>query len=163
MKELDRRGGLGLGGELNEREPPGPPRLAIRRQVDLDDVACLGQERGQRVGGGAEGEVPDEDTGSDGWFPPDSLRARSFRLSAMVPSVALTAGFAGQCGGPDLLGEHAHVEWTWRRVRLDVLAVRLVALDEVASRPHQAVQPRQPDEHVLGHDGTPEFAGTRTA
>ena len=84
VKELDRRGGLGLGGELNEREPPGPPGLAIRRQVDLDDVARLGQERGQRVGGGAEGEVPDEDTGSDGWFPPVSLRARAFRLPAMV-------------------------------------------------------------------------------
>jgi hypothetical protein len=73
VKELDRRGGLGLGGELNEREPPGPPGLAIRRQVDLDDVARLGQEGGQRVGGGGEGEVPDEDTGSDGWFLPCRL------------------------------------------------------------------------------------------
>ena len=30
VKELDRRGGFGLGGELNEREPPRPPGLAIR-------------------------------------------------------------------------------------------------------------------------------------
>jgi hypothetical protein len=84
VKELDRRRGLGLGGKLNKREPPGPPGLAIRRQVDLDDAACLGQERGQRVGSGAEGKVPDEDAGSDGWFPPVSFRARSFRLPAMV-------------------------------------------------------------------------------
>jgi hypothetical protein len=66
VKELDRRGGLGLGGELNEREPPGPPGLAIRGQVDLDDAACLGQERGQSIRGGAEGEIPDEDAGCDG-------------------------------------------------------------------------------------------------
>ena len=43
VKELDRRGRLGLGGELDEREPSGPPGLAIRRQVDLDDAASLGQ------------------------------------------------------------------------------------------------------------------------
>jgi hypothetical protein len=43
VKELDRRGSLGLGGELNERESPGPPGLAIRRQMDLDDTARLGE------------------------------------------------------------------------------------------------------------------------
>ena len=46
VKDLDRRGSLGLGGELHEREPPGPPGLAIRGQVDLDDAASLGQECG---------------------------------------------------------------------------------------------------------------------
>jgi len=30
VKELDRRGRFGLGGELNEREPPRPPGLPIR-------------------------------------------------------------------------------------------------------------------------------------
>ena len=43
VKELDCRGGLGLGGELNERESPGPPGLAIRGQIDLDDIASLGE------------------------------------------------------------------------------------------------------------------------
>jgi hypothetical protein len=70
VKELDRRGRLGLGGELDEREPPGPPGLAIRGQVDFDDVASLGQERGQSIHGRAEGEIPDEDAGCDGWVPP---------------------------------------------------------------------------------------------
>jgi hypothetical protein len=40
VKELDRR--FGLGGELDEREPPGPPGLAIRGQVHLDDAARFG-------------------------------------------------------------------------------------------------------------------------
>jgi hypothetical protein len=66
VKELDRRGRLGLRGELDEREPPGPPGLAIRGQVDFDDVASLGQERGQSIRGRAEGEIPDEDAGCDG-------------------------------------------------------------------------------------------------
>jgi hypothetical protein len=66
VKQLDRRGRLGLRGELDEREPPGPPGLAIRGQVDFDDVASLGQERGQSIRGRAEGEIPDEDAGCDG-------------------------------------------------------------------------------------------------
>jgi hypothetical protein len=66
VKELDRRGGLGLGGELNEREPPGPSGLAIRRQVDLDDAACLGQERSQHVRGRPNSQIADEDAGWDG-------------------------------------------------------------------------------------------------
>jgi hypothetical protein len=70
VKELDRRGRLGLGSELDEREPPGPPGLAIRGQIDLDDAASLGQERGQSIHGRAEGEIPDEDAGCDGWVPP---------------------------------------------------------------------------------------------
>ena len=70
VKDLDRRGSLGLGGELHERESPGPPGLAIRGQVDLDDAASLGQERGQSIRGDAEGEIPDEDAGCDGWCPP---------------------------------------------------------------------------------------------
>jgi len=70
VKELNRRGGLGLGGELNEREPPRPPGLTIRGQVDLDDTTRLGQERGQRIRGDADGEIPDEDAGGDGWCPP---------------------------------------------------------------------------------------------
>jgi len=73
VEELDRRGGLGLGGELDERESPGPSGLAVRGQVDLDDAARLGQERGQRIRGGAEGEIPDEDASRDGSFPPVSL------------------------------------------------------------------------------------------
>jgi hypothetical protein len=84
VKDLDRRGSLGLGGELHEREPPGPPGLPIRGQVDLDDAASLGQERGQSIRGGAEGQIPDEDAGCDGWFPPVSFRVWSFRLPAMV-------------------------------------------------------------------------------
>jgi hypothetical protein len=84
VKELDRCGSLGFGGELNEREPPGSPGLAIRGQVDLDDAASLGQERGQRICGGAEGEIPDEDAGCDGWFPPVSFRVWSFSVAAMV-------------------------------------------------------------------------------
>jgi len=43
VKELDSRGGLGLGGELDEREPPGPPGLAIRGQIDFHDTASLGE------------------------------------------------------------------------------------------------------------------------
>ncbi len=70
VKELDRRGRLGRGGELHEREPPGPAGLAIRRQEDLDDAARLRQERGQSFRSDAEGEIPDEDAGSDGWFLP---------------------------------------------------------------------------------------------
>jgi hypothetical protein len=73
VKEPDRRGGLGLGGELDEREPPRPPGLAIRGQVDFDDAARLGEECGQSIRGGAEGEIPDEDAGCDGWFPPVSF------------------------------------------------------------------------------------------
>jgi hypothetical protein len=52
------------------------------------------------------------------------------------------------------------VERTRWRIRLDVLAVRLVALDEVVSRLHQTVLSCEPDEHGLRHDGTPEVAGT---
>jgi hypothetical protein len=74
VKESDRRRRLGLGGELDERESPGPPGLAIRGQVDLDDVAGLGEERSESVRGGVEGEIPDEDAGCDGWFPPVSFR-----------------------------------------------------------------------------------------
>jgi hypothetical protein len=70
------------------------------------------------------------------------------------------ASFAGHRGGLDLLGEHAHVERTRWRIRLDVLAVRLVALDEVVPRLHQTVLSCEPDEHGLRHDGTPEVAGT---
>jgi len=78
-------------------------------------------------------------------------------------SVPLATGFADRHGGPDLLGEHAHVEGTRWRIRLDVLAVRLVALDEVVSRVHQTGWPCQPDEYRLGHDGTPELAGAGPA
>jgi hypothetical protein len=84
VKDLDRRGGLGLGGELHEREPPGPPGLAIRGQVDRDDAASLGQECGQSIRGDAEGEIPDEDAGCDGWCPPVVVRVRSFRSPTMV-------------------------------------------------------------------------------
>ena len=52
VKEPDRRGGLGLGGELDESEPPGPSGVAIGWQVDLDDATRLGQERSQRVRSG---------------------------------------------------------------------------------------------------------------
>jgi hypothetical protein len=114
VKELDRCGGLGLGGKLDERESPGPPGLAIRGQVRLDDAARFGQERGQRIRGGAEGQIPDEDAGRDGWCPPVLFRVRSFR-SRQWSFSTLAASFPGRRGGPDLLGEHAHVERTrWR-------------------------------------------------
>lgn len=51
VKEPDRGGGLGLGGELDEGEPPGPPRVTVGWQVDLDDAARLRQECSQRVRG----------------------------------------------------------------------------------------------------------------
>jgi hypothetical protein len=66
VKELDRCGGLGLGGKLDEREPAGPPGLAIRGQIHLDDAARFGQKRGQGIRGGAEGQIPDEDAARDG-------------------------------------------------------------------------------------------------
>jgi hypothetical protein len=160
VKELDRRGRLGLGGELDERESPGPPRLAIRGQIDLDDAASFGEERGQSICGGAEGEIPDEDAGCDGWCPPVLVRVWSFRSPAMAVqyasrrasrtaaaariSSANTSTWSGQGG--------AFASTYWQ--------VRLVALDEVVSRLHQTVQPCQPDEHELRHDGTPELAGT---
>ena len=87
VEDLDRRGSLGLGGELHERESPGPPGLAIRGQVDLDDAASLGQERGQSIRGDAEGEIPDEDAGCDGWCPPVLFRVWLFRSPAMVFSI----------------------------------------------------------------------------
>src|SRR5262249_41355192 len=100
----DRPGGLGLGGELNEREPPGPPSLATRGQVDLDDPASLGQERGQSIRSGAEREIPNEDAGGDGWFLPCRLEAGRFGPADGL-SVPLRAGFADGGGGPDLLGK----------------------------------------------------------
>jgi hypothetical protein len=66
VKELDRGGGLGLGGELDESEPSGPSGVAIRRQIDLDDAARLGQERAQGIRRGPGGQVADEDAGCDG-------------------------------------------------------------------------------------------------
>ena len=67
----------------------------------------------------------------------------------MVRSVSFATSFADCLGAPDLLSVHAYVERTRWGIRLDVLAVRLVALDEVVSRPHQAGQPGQPEEHRL--------------
>jgi hypothetical protein len=42
------------------------------------------------------------------------------------------------------------VEGTRWRIPLDVLALCLIALDEVVSRVHQAAQRRQPDEPGVG-------------
>src|SRR5262245_21562869 len=69
------------------------------------------------------------------------------------------AGFADRDGGPDLLGEHAPVERAGWRICLYVLAVRLVALDEVVSRLRQTVQPCQLNEYGLQHGRTPETRG----
>src|SRR5262249_10819699 len=78
-------------------------------------------------------------------------------------SVALATGRPDRLGRPDLLGEHPHVERTRGRVRIDVLALRLVALDEVSGRARQVLRARQPDHHGLGHDGTPELTRTGRA
>ena len=124
VKDLDRRGSLGLGGELHEREPPGPSGLAIRGQVDLDDAASLGQECGQSIRGDAEGEIPDEDAGCDGWCPPVVVRVRSFRSPATVfqyssrrASRTAAALWISSVNMPTRSGDGG-------AFRLDVLAVR---------------------------------------
>src|SRR5262249_48946448 len=75
-------------------------------------------------------------------------------------SVALAARRPERLGRLDLLGEHPHVERTGRLVRLDVLALRLVALDEVAGRAQEVGRPGQANADGLGHHGAPELAGT---
>ena len=76
VKEPDCRACLGLGRELDECEPPGPSGFAIGWQVDLDDVARLGQERGQRVRSRPKRQIANENTGWDG--------SSSFRVDRCV-------------------------------------------------------------------------------
>jgi hypothetical protein len=66
VKEADRLGGLGLAGELDEREPPRASGLPISGKVDLDDAAGLGQELPEGVRGGPQAQVADEDSGWNG-------------------------------------------------------------------------------------------------
>jgi hypothetical protein len=61
VEEADRLGRLGLGGELDEGEPPRASGLPIGGEVDLDDGAGRGQELGQGVRRGLEVQIPDED------------------------------------------------------------------------------------------------------
>jgi hypothetical protein len=60
--------------------------------------------------------------------------------------------------GSDFVIEHTGVERTRRLVLLDVLAIRLIALDEVPGRGTQPARPLQPDHHRFRHDRTPEVA-----
>ena len=53
-------------------------------------------------------------------------------------------------GGADVLGEHADVERARRLVLVDVLAVRLIALHEVALDAAEASRSFQPDQYRLG-------------
>src|SRR6185436_9757941 len=63
-------------------------------------------------------------------------------------------------GGADLVGKQADVERAGRLVLFHVLAVGLVALDEVALRPPEAPVALEPDQHGLGDNFAPELART---
>jgi hypothetical protein len=60
---LDRRIGLGVVRELDEGDPARTARLAVDRQVDVDDLSRRRQELRQVVLGGLVAEVADENSG----------------------------------------------------------------------------------------------------
>src|SRR5262249_60742219 len=65
--------------------------------------------------------------------------------------------------GLDLVREHRRGERAGGLVLVDVLAVCLVALHEVALRPPEPAGAPEPDLDGLGHDATPEFARSASA
>ena len=58
---------------------------------------------------------------------------------------------------PDLLGEHADVQWAGWFVLVNVLTVGLVTLNEMSSGPSEAVRSTETDQHPFGYYLAPEL------